>query len=143
MNYARNLLEFATLTPGQQARLVKSTPIDDGGDGWSDLSLVGDAPPDRRSRIEGVPLQRARLYAGEWQLLGSILGATRLIARDEPYLVALLRRGPARAREFALELVDAHKLDTPAIRAQVTKLAADCDRKTRDLALRIRNDRGW
>jgi hypothetical protein len=147
VNYACDLLAIAELTPEQKARFYKAAPHRASGpDTWQGITLIENHERGTdigKDALERVVDYRRDLYRGEWESLNDILAVTHLIPRDETFLLAALDRGSVAARSFGLDLVDEHKLDTPSIRAAIAKLANDCDRKTRELARKIRSECGW
>ena len=86
--------------------------------------------------LEDVPRWRHRVFTGESQFFGKLLRVTPLTEREEPYLTALLEQGSVEQRLWSLDLVEDLKLDTPAIRACVSRLAErDLDDSVRRAAL--------
>jgi hypothetical protein len=146
VDYACDLLSLCELDPQQRGRFYyadKGRRLSQG----LPLPTIDSSVPRANlapSTVEDVvPIAREYLYGGEWSWLRPLLLVARLVPRDEAYLLATLEHGTADARAFAVKLVLEAKLDTPAIRAVVAKLSDDCDRKTRELARKVRRERDW
>ncbi len=114
--------------------------------GWWDVDTV--APTDTgplqgQLAIELVPQIRMAIYGGLVQALDDLLAITRLVPRDEDYLLAVIDRGPAEAREWAVGLVRRRNLDTIRIRAAVGARGLDFDGRVCRAAQRLIAERGW
>jgi hypothetical protein len=139
-------LDTAVLGLEDEVRVARMLPYHPPGPRWRGIDIV--QPVDggittRKTAIELVPAMRCALYAGNVRALADLLRVTRISERDEDYLLAVLDRGEAGARHWALGLVEEHALASERLAAAVRHACADLDDAVASAATKLRAARGW
>lgn len=143
---AQAFLDVIPLSIEDAVRVAEAIPYKTELPRWHGINLAspGDGGVTQRpNAIELVPQMRLALYTGNFRVLHDLARVTRLVERDEDYLLAALERGPAQMRRSLVELVDERDLSLPRTIEAVRRLRDDLDDGVARAARDLCSTRGW
>lgn len=146
MDAAQAYLDVIPLGIEDAVRVAEAIPYRTELNLWQGINLA--SPGDggvtsRPNAIELVPQMRLALYGGNFRVLHDLARVTRLVERDEDYLLAALERGPAQMRRALVERIDERDLAMPRTIDAVRRLRDDLDDGVARAAQDLCSTRGW